>query len=92
VGGVLGSVEVEQLAEDSAGASSRVRRKRQGVHLGNQGVIEIVGRDEGSLLGRGDFGSLCGSGRFAGEQPFVRAIAELPELKAHAKGSDEEQG
>ena len=60
VGGVGGGVEVEELAEDGAGAGAGIGGERQGVDLGNEGVVGIVGDDEGGLFGGGDFGGLGG--------------------------------
>ena len=92
VGRVGGSVEVEEFAEDGAGAGSWVGGKRQGVHLWDQGIVEVVGGNEGRLFGGGDFGGLGRGSALAGEQAFVGMVAQLPELNAHAEGSDEEQG
>ena len=90
VGGVGRGVEVEQFAEDGAGAGSGVGGKRQGMHLGSEGVVHVVGGDEGGLFGGRDFGGLGGGGGFAGEESLVGAVAQLPQADAHAKRGDEE--
>jgi hypothetical protein len=48
------------------------------VHLGEQGVIEIICSDKGGLLGGRDLWGLSGRCGLPGEQAFVGAIAKLP--------------
>ena len=78
------------MPKDSASAGSGVGRKRQGMHLGNERVIQIVCGNQGSLFGGSDIGGLGRFDGFACEQPFVSAIAKLPEFEAHSQRNDEE--
>ena len=76
MGGVGRGVEVEQFAKDGAGAGSGVGGQRQGVHLGDEGIVDVVGDDKGGLFGGSDLGSLGGRRGFAGEEPLMSALAQ----------------
>jgi hypothetical protein len=52
MGGVGSGIEVEQLAKDGAGAGAGVLREGQGLDLGEQGTVRIVGDQQSSLLRR----------------------------------------
>jgi hypothetical protein len=92
MGGVGGGVEVEELAEDEAGSGSGVLRQGQGFDLGEDGVVGVVGEDEGGLLGGGDLGGLGGCGVFSLEEALVGVFAQLPEDDGHDGGGGKQQG
>jgi hypothetical protein len=92
MGGFRSGVEVEELAEDDAGARAGVLGQREGLDLGEEGVVGVAGDQEGGLLGGSDLGGLRGGGVFAVEETLVGALAELPENHAHDHGGGEKEG
>ena len=92
MGGVLGGVEVEEFADDDAGAGFGVLGQGEGLSLGEQGVVGVVGDDQSGLLGGGDFRRFGGGGVLADDEALVSALAEVPENAAHGDGGGEQNG
>ena len=76
-------VEVEELAEDGAGAGAGGLGQRQGEALRDQVVVLVVGDHEGRLLGGGNQGSLGGGRVLALEKTLMSMVAQLPQHHAH---------
>jgi hypothetical protein len=96
VGGIRSGVKVQQLAENDARAGTGVLRQREGLVLGEEGVVLVVGDQEGGLFSGGDLGGLGGGRVLAVEQALVGALAQMPQDHTHGHRSgeqhDEEDG
>ncbi len=73
--GIGSSVEIEQLAQQGAGAGLRILRQGQRQDPGLHGVIGIAGDQEGGLLGRGHMGRFGRRRVLTGEQPLMGPVA-----------------
>ncbi len=83
-------VEVEQTAEDDAGAGTGVGGQGQGLLLGEQRAVGVVGDEEGGLLVGRDDGGLGGCGVFSCEEALMGALPQMPENAAHDERGGEQ--